>query len=368
MNLPPDPRTRAWLFGCLLWIVNIPLLVAPALVSGGVTPATLVTVGTFLVFGPLICFGLHQWLQRWAGKPPRVYLGACVLGVVASAVLLGLIDNLGGLVLANIGLTPAPTAGYIAVRLVTNTIFVGWMFGIFAAATLLIDFNGRLKQREEQLVLAEGRTAQAQATATAARLAALRYQLNPHFLFNTLNAVSSAVVTRRNEEAEAMLARLASFLRVTLTAPQTTHVRLEEELETVEAYLEIEAERFRERLLIRIDCPAALKAAKVPGFILQPLIENAMKHGVSRSRGTVAVEISVKQMKDLLVIEVADDAKPLAAYPRAPGEGIGLAAVRERLEVLYGHAADLRAERLNPGFRVTLSLPLQFANTREVLA
>lgn len=368
MKLPADPRSRAWTLAVLLWVVNIPLLIAPALVSGGVTPAALVTVATLLICGPLICIGLHHWLQLRALGEPRGYLGAAVAGVVVSAILLGLIDNLGGLIVAEIGLTPHRPLTYIAVRAVTNTIFVGWIFGIFAAATLLIDFNSRLKQREEQLVVAEGRTAQARATATAARLAALRYQLNPHFLFNTLNAVSSAVVTNRNAEAEAMLTRLASFLRVTLTSAPTIFVRLEDELETVEAYLEIEAERFRDRLLTRIDCPSTLREASVPGFILQPLIENAMKHGVSRSRGVVTVEISVAAAGETLVIEVADNARALSETPPASGGGIGLSAVRERLEVLYGADASLQTARLDPGFRVAVRLPLTLAGAEEELA
>lgn len=365
MKLPSHPVARAWMLAVLLWTVNIPLLMAPALVNGGLKPSALITVGTLLCSGPLVCMGVYAWLQRWAESAPKSYLAAAVGAAVGGAVILGTIDSIGGLIVAEMGLTPRPSTTYIAVRAMTNTIFFGWMCSIFVAATVLLDFSARLRQREEQLVVAEGRTAQARATATSARLDALRYQLNPHFLFNTLNAVSSAVVTHRNSEAEAMLERLASFLRTTLTSAPAPFVTLEDELGTVEAYLEIEAERFRDRLRTEIDCPSALREARVPGFILQPLIENAMKHGVSRSRAAVTVTISAARVDDALVIRVADDARPLSDNPAPSGSGIGLSAVRERLEVLYGARGSLRTEQRDPGFLVTVSLPFALTAVQQ---
>lgn len=358
MKFPTDPRPRAWAIAALLWTVNIPPLFAPALVAGEVSPGVLITVATFVVAGWLLCAGLYEWLRGRSQSAPRRYLASAILGAIVASLLLGLIDAIGGLILAKVGLTEARPLHYMAVRAVANTIFLGWIFVIFAAATMLIEFSARLRWREAQLAVAEGQTAQARATATAARLAALRYQLNPHFLFNTLNAVSSAVVTQRTADAEAMLARLASFLRITLSTDASAVIPLEDELGAVEAYLEIEAERFRERLSMEIICPERLRDAQVPSFVLQPLVENAIKHGVSRSRNRVSLVIRIEAQGQDLAVTVSDDARPLSSSLPAPSSGIGLAAIRERLEVLYGPRGTLTAEPKDPGFTVTLRLPL----------
>lgn len=358
LRLPINPRVRAWVVAAGLWILNIPILLAPALVGEGVTPGALITVGIFLVFGFALCVALYEWLERWSRRGTGRYIAAAVGGVVVCALAIGFIDGVGGVILAKLGLTTPRPMSYVAIRAVTNTIFLGWMFAIFAAATVLIEFSNRLREREQQLVMAEGRTAQARAAETAARLAALRYQLNPHFLFNTLNAISSAVVTQRTAEAETMLTRLASFLRVTLETSPKAMVSLEDELGTVEAYLEIEAERFRDRLTARIDCPVTLRDAPVPGFILQPLVENAIKHGLSRSTGPVTVRVSAERDGEALRLTVSDDARPLSGAPAATSGGIGLAAIRERLEVLYGAAGGLTVKPLQPGYQATITLPL----------
>jgi sensor histidine kinase YesM len=358
MKLPSDPRYRAWAIGALLWTVNIPLLITPGLLNGGLTPGVVATVAIFIVGGWLICAGLYEWLRVRSRGTPGSYVAAAIGGAVAGAVLLGIIDSVGDLFLVAVGLNPVRSLGYVVLQIINNTIFVGWMFAIFAAAITLMEFSQRLRQREEQLVAAESRTAQARETATAARLAALRYQLNPHFLFNTLNAVSSAVVTQRTADAETMLARLATFLRLTLSTDASAMMRLEEELGTVEAYLELEGERFRDRLSTEIICPERLRDALVPSFVLQPLIENTIKHGVSRSRNRVRLVIQIAEREDDLMIIVSDDARPLASSLPAPSSGIGLAAVRERLEVLYGSRGALVAEPQKPGFSVVLRLPL----------
>lgn len=365
MRFPTDPRLRAWAIAALLWTVNLPALISPALKAGGIELSAVITVTIFVVAGWLLCAGLYEWLRVRAHSAPRRLLASAIVGAIVAALLLGLIDGLGGVIQQTVGLTSPKPLGYMVIRAVANTIFLGWIFAIFAAATLLIEFSARLRRREEQLLLAESQTAQARATATAARLAALRYQLNPHFLFNTLNAVSSAVVTHRTADAEAMLARLASFLRQTLSTDASAFITLEDELATVEAYLEIEAERFRERLSVEIVCPEPLREALAPSFVLQPLVENAIKHGVSRSRNRVTLVIRVEAEGEDLVITVADDARPLSSSLPAPSSGIGLAAIRERLEVLYGPRGVLVAEPREPGFAVTLRLPLSGVVDRE---
>jgi LytS/YehU family sensor histidine kinase len=209
---------------------------------------------------------------------------------------------------------------------------------------------------------------EAQNMATAARLAALRYQLNPHFLFNTLNAVSSAVVNHRIEEAETMLSRLADFLRVTLAADPQAMIPLEDELETLQAYLAIEGERFRDRLGVRFVCPDRLLQALVPSFLLQPLVENSIKHGVSRTTRTVTLRVEAMQDGDDLVVIVEDDGGGRATERPAPGSGVGLENVRQRLEVLYGSRGALQATPRERGYLAMIRLPLTLQSDPAIAA
>jgi LytS/YehU family sensor histidine kinase len=227
--------------------------------------------------------------------------------------------------------------------------------------------NRALAEHERQLADARTAAAEAEGQATAARLAALRYQLNPHFLFNTLNAVSSAVITKRNAEAESMLEKLAEFLRVTLAADPEGLIPLEDELATIHAYLEIESVRFRDRLGVDFSCPDELRGAVVPSFILQPLIENAIKHGVSRSSAVVTVRLEVARDGDDLVVLVEDDAEGLGEPAR--GAGVGLRNIRQRLEVLYGPRGVLQTTARERGFLAMVRMPLiQSLGTRAVQA
>ena len=133
--------------------------------------------------------------------------------------------------------------------------------------------------------LADQRAAVFAREAQEAQLRALRYQINPHFLFNTLNSLSSLVLTKRTETAEQMLMNLSTFFRATLSADPTADVPLEEEIKLQRLYLDIEQIRFPDRLTVEIDVPDELLDARVPVLILQPVIENAVKYGVARSRG-----------------------------------------------------------------------------------
>ncbi|HEY6917473.1 MAG TPA: histidine kinase, partial [Allosphingosinicella sp.] len=192
---------------------------------------------------------------------------------------------------------------------------------------------------------------------------ALRLQLNPHFMVNTLNAIAGLIATRRPAEAEQMTCRLADFLRSSLTADPTAHVPLEDEIATVEAYLEIERVRCGERLRIAITIPDELADAGVPNFILQPLVENAIKYGVAPHRLNVTVTIDCAVEEGRLRLRVEDrieGAAPTAgsrAHP--PSTGVGLANVGKRLALDYGGDASLFTERLENGFRAEIRLPLE---------
>ncbi len=210
----------------------------------------------------------------------------------------------------------------------------------------------------EAVRAAERREGGYKRAAKAAELRSLRYQVNPHFLFNTLNSLSALVMTGKPDAAERMIQTLSSFYRRSLAEDPTGDVALEQEMAMQRAYLEIEAVRFPERLLTRFEIPAQFEQASVPGMILQPLIENAVRYGVAPTSRAVTVTIAAREDFGRLVIEVTDDG-PGAPAGQHGGFGIGLANVRDRLAARYGSEAGLTsAPREGGGWRSVIRLPL----------
>jgi sensor histidine kinase YesM len=196
----------------------------------------------------------------------------------------------------------------------------------------------------------------ARSAAQHAQLEALRYQLNPHFLFNTLNSISSLIVTRRNEDAEEMTNKLSSFLRSSLSSDPAALTPLDDELALIEEYLSIEDVRFGERLNVEIECDSNAGSVLVPGFLVQPLVENAIKHGVAPSREPVTIRIGATLEDNLLCIVVEND-RHQDSQPTLGGTGVGLLNVRQRLEAVYGKSASLVTEPDNKLFRATICIP-----------
>ena len=210
---------------------------------------------------------------------------------------------------------------------------------IFGFNIALFHFSyGRRRAIAHERQLSETRS-----EAQQAKLRALRYQLNPHFLFNTLNSISSLIVTRRNDDAEEMTDKLASFLRASLTFEPTELVPLEEELALVEDYLDIESVRFGDRLQVEIECAPEAGERLVPPFIIQPLVENAVKHGVAQARTAITVSVTGRVEGDTLWVEVANGRDAQAAESTG-GTGVGLGNVRRRLEAVFGASAELVIE------------------------
>jgi signal transduction histidine kinase len=209
-------------------------------------------------------------------------------------------------------------------------------------------------QREREATL------KATALAQQAQIKMLRYQLNPHFLFNTLNAISTLILDRDTDTANQTVTRLSAFLRHTLDQDPMKRVTLKQELEALDLYLGIETLRFGSRLkLVYAIEPGAMQAL-VPSLLLQPLIENALKYAIAPSEAGGTVEIGAHTVGEFLRMHVADSG-PGIRDPAAPGtgRGVGLRNTRERLAVLYGERA--RMERLNthPGLRVEIQIPLE---------
>ncbi|MFM5948890.1 MAG: sensor histidine kinase [Novosphingobium sp.] len=211
----------------------------------------------------------------------------------------------------------------------------------------------------EQARAAERREGEYRRAAKAAELRSLRYQVNPHFLFNTLNSLSAMVMTGKGQQAEKMIQSLSSFYRRSLAEDPTGDVSLDQEVALQRAYLEIETARFPDRLITRFDIPEALEDARMPGLILQPLVENAVKYAVAPTRQPVTVTIAAHEEYGRLVVEISDDG-PGVPHGGKAGFGIGLANVRDRLEARYGQDASLTAGPSNEGgWRAVLRLPLE---------
>jgi hypothetical protein len=193
--------------------------------------------------------------------------------------------------------------------------------------------------------------------AQQAQLTALRYQLNPHFLFNSLNSISALIVTKRNADAEQMTAKLSSFLRNSLTADPARLVPLEEELSLIEEYLDIEGVRFGDRLDVEIDCDPEAGSALVPSFIVQPLVENAIKHGVAPSKDPVCIRIHATVEGRTLCIDVENDIAREVTLTRFGGTGTGLRNIERRLNAVYGPKASLSAEQQDDRYIARICIP-----------
>jgi LytS/YehU family sensor histidine kinase len=205
---------------------------------------------------------------------------------------------------------------------------------------------------------AERRGERFRSAAKAAELRSLRYQVNPHFLFNTLNSLSSLVMTGKAERAEEMIQAMSNFYRHSLADDTTADVRLEDEFALQQHYLDIEMLRFPERLKVRFDLPPALASCRVPGMILQPLVENAVKYGVAPVNRPVSVVVSADEEFDRLVIRVTDDG-PGVPKGTKPGFGIGLANVKDRIEARFGRDATVASGPVPDGYVSELRLPIE---------
>jgi two-component system, LytTR family, sensor kinase len=204
--------------------------------------------------------------------------------------------------------------------------------------------------------------AQLQTQLSETRLRTLQAELHPHFLFNTLHAISS-LVHSRPDAADRMISRLSDLLRLTFDRSGTAQVPLQEELEFLQKYLEIEQTRFQDRLTVRYEIDPDTLDAEVPRLILQPLAENAIQHGIGPRSGPGLVQIAASRHDGRLWLEVRDDGVGLSAGARAQlHSGIGLANTRERLECLFGNAYRLEFSDDGQGFSVRIGIPFHAAS------
>jgi two-component system, LytTR family, sensor kinase len=249
--------------------------------------------------------------------------------------------------------------GYEQFRILADAM-VSWLF-FFAAWSAF--YIAMVAQSEAHG--AQRRAADAEAAAQAAQVRALRYQINPHFLFNTLNSLSSLVMTGRTDRAETMLLALSTFFRTSLSLDPGANVTLAEEIDLQRLYLDIEKSRFPDRLHVEIVVPEELEQARLPALLLQPIVENAIKYGVSKSRKAVLLRIEARHLDDhRMVVEVSNRMKnggrDEAAATTHEGTGLGLANVCQRLDARFGSKATCRFGALTGGgFKVSLTMPVE---------
>jgi two-component system, LytTR family, sensor kinase len=198
--------------------------------------------------------------------------------------------------------------------------------------------------------------------AQAAQLKMLRYQLNPHFLFNTLNAVSTLVLDGKNAVANTVVVRLADFLRYALDQDPMKTVTLSQELTALNLYLEIEKLRFGARLTVAIDVDRQAAEAQVPSLLLQPLLENSIKYAISPSERGGRIGIVGRVVNQELELSVEDDGPGIASNADN-NRGVGLRNTRERLAAMFGERAGIELVNLHPGLRITVRFPATLNNT-----
>ncbi|MBE2993103.1 histidine kinase [Sphingomonas sp. CFBP 13603] len=239
---------------------------------------------------------------------------------------------------------------------VTFTVLFGWSALYFG-----INFYLIVEQQIDQMEHLENQ-------ASSAQLAMLRYQLNPHFLFNTLNSISTLVLLKQTERANAMLSRLSSFLRYTLANEPTAHVTVAQEVDQLKLYLEIEKMRFEDRMRPKFDIDPRAERARLPSLLLQPLVENAIKYAVTPQEEGAEICVEVRLAGERVQIAVSDTGPGLieGRIGSSQSTGVGLANIRDRLGQAYGpdHRFETRSTPAG-GFSVEIEIPYQLEDVNR---
>jgi len=224
------------------------------------------------------------------------------------------------------------------------------LYGVILMVGWMLESRERLARQQMDAFRLNEQLAKAQ-------LSALRQQIEPHFLFNTLNTVAGLVREGKNDRAVDMIAGLSDLLRRTLQTSDRQQVALGEELDIVETYLEIEKARFAERLQVKMEVPEELKSARVPSLVLQPIVENAVKHGIAKSAQGGEIDIRAARVNGTLTVIVSNDGPGFPEDWESKAAGIGLRNVRERLASLYGKEARVNIVEAEGGAVVSISVP-----------
>lgn len=349
--LPPAPRIRGlfWLLHAAGWTAVFTLSYLSALSHGKPADYAKVVLPVAAA-GFLGTLGIRYLLRAlWPLPPARLFAVALPLALAVA----GAMSAVFVLVLADWcqDCHPASRTAYVAYTTSYLYMVVSWV-GLYVG----IKFYRQLQDQTRQALAANAMAHQAQ-------LKMLRYQLNPHFLFNTLNAISTLILDRDGATANRMVQSLSAFLRHSLDNDPMQRVTLKQELDALNLYLGIEKIRFAERLRIQTDVAPECYSALLPSLLLQPLVENAIKYAVARKVEGGSLRIAAHRVGETLVLSVADDGPGCPALEGGvlpPGNGVGLRNTRERLQVLYGERAGFDIRNLPAGgIEVTLRLPFE---------
>jgi two-component system LytT family sensor kinase len=335
----------------------------PRLYRGEYVPWKYVFVGWMA--GMYVCAALTPailWLgRRWPVERRIVHAGihlcvSVVFSILATAIETPLLMWLGVFPAAS---PPRSVAAGITVMLSFGV--QGGAIRYWAVLALQAVHRSResAKAREREAFELQVQASELARQLATAQLSALKMQLQPHFLFNTLGAIVVLVQQHETAQAEAMVARLGDLLRLALEDVDVQEVPLWRELEFLRLYLSIEEVRFKDRLRVRITADPELSDALVPHMVLQPVVENAVRHGLGQSEEAVTIDVTATIRDGALALVVTDDGPGLP--PQHPGQpGIGLANTRRRLDRLYGSTASLVTENAaRHGARITITLPLR---------
>jgi two-component system, LytTR family, sensor kinase len=233
------------------------------------------------------------------------------------------------------------------------------LYGGILLVSHILDSRDRLARQQTE-------TARLNEQLSKAQLNALRRQIEPHFLFNALNAIAGLVREKRNDAAVKMIAGLSDFLRGVVEDSDRQQVPLEEELEFVQKYLDIQKVRFAERLQFSVDVSPELLPAQVPSLILQPMVENAVKHGIAQRVQGGAIRISASRANGTITLSVYNDGPGLPVGWETTQPGVGISNVRTRLQTLYGDAFELKMVNVEPhGVSISVSLPFTSLSGEE---
>ena len=289
-------------------------------------------------------------MQRWLWRK-SVALWPSILLLLAATYAMSVANSLLGLALAWVmdWKIPMPIQWWQVLSGLDGC----WLALIaFCAAHAMIGHYGALKEEQRRL-------GEAELAAREAELRALRYQLHPHFLFNALNGVSALVAEKREDDARAMIAQLGTFLRATLDG-RSHEVPLAEELALTETYLSIEQARLGDRLQLQWNIGAGVLDAVVPALLLQPLVENAIRHGIARRSAPGRIGIDIEARGDRLHLQVRNDGADVSVASSHGGDALGQSNVRERLARLYpGRHSFSAAATASGGYEVEIEIPLK---------
>ncbi|GAA0322507.1 hypothetical protein GCM10009087_35970 [Sphingomonas oligophenolica] len=340
-------RGTIW-FILLFWVTQFALLTAQSMMmmpEGNNLPYLLPRSCVTMV-GIALSIGIAVIGQRFKGRPIRLRI-MLAIGLAALGAVIHATSNVA--IFSLLLREPKGEEASIFSYMIAS---VQWFWAYLALSALLLAFWYSLESAER-----ERRIAQLRGIADAAQLRALRYQLNPHFMFNTLNSIAALIARREVEPAELMVENLADFLRACLSLDPQEDIPLDREIDLQALYLAIEAVRFSDRLDVQIDIPDEAKRALVPSLVLQPLIENVVKHVVSTSITPVTLHISASVEDGRLHVCVRNSAGD-GSGQGARGTGVGLNNVAARLKARFGEECAFKAGPCEEGgFSVGFAIP-----------